>query len=226
MKTMIFALMLFCAFVPSADASQIDAIMSEGQKAYVNGDYQKAGACFDRAVLDAPERFDVFLYSAKALAGKGHFSLALVDVDESIRLNPDNTESFCVKSYILQAMGEEKTALDNINGLLLKHPQNAAVYYVRAIVNEEMDQLDAAIDDYTKALKFKGKTFSKKKDEIVLNLPQMPALDRKCAAIYFGRAMAYSKNGDFKKAKKDFKKAIEIEPSLIRNIPEGVLEED
>lgn len=223
MRILVLAVLFLSFFHSSGQASEIDAIVSEGQKAYVTGDYQKAGACFDKAMIDAPERFDVFLYSAKVWTGKGNLPLALVDVDESIRLNPDNTESLCMRSYILQAMGEDNTAFRYINDILAKKPKNAAAYYVRAIVLEDMGNLDAAIEDYTKALKLKSKTF--KKNEVVLNFKDMPGLDRKGAAIYFGRGMAYSKNGDFKKAEKDFKKALELDPVLIKNMPEGMFEE-
>lgn len=227
-KILVVLSVLFC-FTATAMAADADNLVNQGQDACRQGDYQKAVFFFNKAILLEPERGDIFLQSAKAWVELGDYQQAINDLDECIRLSPNELESYCVRSYLLQLTGEHQKALLDINKLLGDYPANVSLYYVRAFIFEQAGDFDSAIADYTKALKLNKDLPEKgKKDELLLfaELSDLPFFDKKGAALYFGRAMAQSKNGNFSEAKKDFKKAARLNNDIIDELPEGVVASD
>lgn len=224
-KVFVF-LCLFFSFSVSALASDVEVLVAQGQQAYTQGEYKQAAILFNKAILQQPDRSDIFLQSAKALVELGDYSQALNDLDESIRLNPAGLEGYCIRSYLLMITGEQQKAVFDISKLMDVYPENVLLYYVRAFLYEQTGEFDKAIVDYTEALRLNKKT-NKSASSVELLLfaefSETPAFDKAGAALYYCRAMAQSKNGNFIEAKKDFKKAAKLNSQLLDDLPEGIV---
>ena len=226
-KKALFVLCLLVCFSRVTFASDVNNLLAEGKGAYKRGENQKAVYYFSKAILLDNERGEIFLHSAKAWVELGDYQQAINDLDECIRLDPTGIEGYCMRSYILQMQGDHQKAIFDINILLNSYPNNAPLYYVRAFIFEQAGDFDKAIADYTQALKLNKSVPGKRKKDDLLNfadLSDMPFFDKKGAALYFCRAMAQSKKGNFIQAKKDFKKAAQLNNNFIDDLPEGIVD--
>lgn len=226
MKKIFLFLSVFFCFAASALAADVETIVAQGKLSYEQGNYQQAAILFNKAILAQPDRADVFLYSAKAWVEMGNYQQAIDDLDECIRLNPNAIESYCIRSYLLQLTGENEKAVLDINKLMAVYPENVMLYYVRALLYEQSGEFEKAIEDYTYALKInKLIPKNKKQDELLLfaEVSDAPLFDKEGAILYYGRAMAQSKNGNFTEAKKDFKRAAKLNAEFLDDVPEGVI---
>ena len=211
-----------------AAAPELEDLIKEGKKAYAAGSYKVAGTLFNKAIIVAPERADIYLNSAQAWLEQGNSQQALNDLDEYIRLMPLELESYCIRSYVWQVMGEYENALSDVNTALQLQPNSSALYYVRGLVWEAAGEFDKAVKDYTKGLEILKKSAKAKANSnqpglvTYADLSDVTVYDKNGAALYFHRALAQSKNGNFVAAKKDFKRAIKIDENLKKNLPEDI----
>jgi tetratricopeptide (TPR) repeat protein len=199
-----------------------------GQKAYREGDYEASVLFFSKAILNSPEEAVLYLGSAKAWVKAGNLGQAANDAREAVRIAPNQEEGYCLHSYILYLLGEEEESLAVADRAIELFPASPLAYYGRAVILESLDDFERAIADYTKALRLYKKIPRKMRKQGLsefADCAQRPFFDAKAAALYFGRGMAQSKGGNFKKAKRDLKRAVKIRPELSFYLPEGIDEQ-
>jgi tetratricopeptide (TPR) repeat protein len=195
------------------------------QKAYRNGDYEASVLLFSKAILFYPEQAELFLGSAKAWVKAGNLQQALNDAREAVRVAPERTEGYCMLAYVLHLSGEDGEALATVNIAVGLLPESPLAYYGRAIIREAASDFEQAIADYTEAIRLHKKMPRKTRTRGLYEFTDCagrPFYDEKAAALYFGRGMAQSQNGDFKKARRELKRAVKIRPELALYLPEGI----
>lgn len=208
-----------------ATAAPLEAekLMQDANVAYKAGSYNLAGKLFNKAIIAAPELSAAYFGSAKAWLEMGDCRQAINDLDECIRLNPGDVESYCIRSYAWQVLGDYDKAVADINVALAVQPKNSALYYARGLIHVNQGEIGKAVADYDTAIAFIADTPKKLRADslqVFAELAEVAPLDKNGGAVYFQRGMAYSQNGDFKAAKKDFKRAVKIKPELGKEIPE------
>jgi len=72
----------------------------------------------------------------------GEFNLAIVDLNQSIRLKPDSAEALFNRGIAYSDDGDYARAVDDFDNSLKLHPGNASALYARGIAKQ--NQLDAA----------------------------------------------------------------------------------
>ncbi|MDR2006073.1 MAG: tetratricopeptide repeat protein [Acidaminococcales bacterium] len=198
-----------------------------GQKSYREGEYEASVLFFSKAILSNPEQAELYLGSAKAWVRAGNLIQAANDAREAVRIAPDREEGYFFNSYILHLLGEESEAAAGADRAIEIFPASPFAYYGRAVIWESASDFGRAIADYTEALRLYKKTPKKARKQGMHEFADCtgrPFFDENAAALYFGRGMAQSKNGNFKDAKRDLKRAVKIRPELSLYLPEGIIE--
>ena len=224
-KKLILALLLLFPFnmTAFADHETVDNLIAVGMAQYEEGDYVEARYSFNQAIVLAPERADVFFYSAKVWQGMGDWQQAVGDLSECIRVEPDNFENYTIRAYLWAGMKNVENAQADIAKAMELQPDSVSVYYARAVIFETAGMYDKAILDYTKAIELNKKTSKSKRVDSMLKFAEFVGVhicDKEGAALYFHRGMSLSKSGESSKAKKDFKVAVKLEPKLAESLPE------
>ncbi|MDR3349177.1 MAG: tetratricopeptide repeat protein [Acidaminococcales bacterium] len=231
-QTAIFLFIFLFLFLPRSgnaaigpDAGAYFAAM--GQKSYREGDYGASVLFFSKAILNSPERAELYLGSAKAWVKAGDLTQAANDAREAVRIAPDREEGYCLNSYILYLMGEQDEAVAFADRTVEIFPASPFAYYGRAVVWESLSDFSRAIADYSEALRLYKKMPKRLRARGMnefADCAERPFFDEKAAAIYFGRGMAQSKDGNFKEARRDLRRAVKIRPELSLYLPEGIIE--
>ncbi|MDD6207133.1 MAG: tetratricopeptide repeat protein [Clostridiales bacterium] len=192
------------------------------------GDYEKARAQFDRAVLDKENQIvwenNKIAYRGKALSyyEENDYENALVFLDKALKISAKkemDTDLLSYKGDILYRMGKYTDAKEVFSDILKSEKKNSMIYQKRALVYEKLEQTEQAQSDLNQALKYDKKNRElyiqkylllnriKKEDEAkkvlekALNLKVKTARD----SCYYGRFLYYS--GRHKEAVEQLEKA-------------------
>ncbi len=228
-KKILFAVLVCLSLSLSsvyAKSFDVEYFLQEGKKAYNQGNFIRATFYYSKAMLINPERSDIFFNSAKNWLSLGDVQQALNDIDECLRLNPKNLDFICSKIYLQALSGDFDEAMLQINQHIKEQPQNSAFYLVRGLIFEQNEIFDKAIVDYDMAIKLHGKIPEKNRQdslEVFSSLTNLYAIDKDGGALHLYKAMAKSKSGNFSSAKRDFKKAVNINKLLTGKVPEGIV---
>lgn len=138
------------------------------------------------------------IHSSRAIAyrHKNNLDKAMVDANESIRLNPRYYGGYFQHAAISRRSGNLDQAISCYDAAIRLNPNYAQSYYGRAIAYSEEGDYDQAIRDSTEAIRLKDKTYQ--------------------AAFYYNRAIYYQALGNFDKAIADFNDAIRIAANDLR----------
>jgi tetratricopeptide (TPR) repeat protein len=126
-------------------------------------------------------------------------------------------------------MGAREEALNAINKAMERFPNNVALYYARALIFQTAADLEKAITDYTVAIQLYKDTPRKKRTETLQDFADSfgrPAIDKKGAALYLARGIALSQNGEFKQARRDLKRAGNLNSNLRKYLPDGLADDN
>lgn len=224
-KLLLVFLLLFSLNISAfaEEREEVDSLIATGMSQYEEGNFTEARYAFNQAIIMAPERADVFFYSAKVWLGMGDWQQAIGDISESIRVEPDNFEIYTIRAYLWAGMKNVENARADIAKAMELNPNSPSVYYAQAFIFETAGMYDEAVRDYTKAMELNKKLPKSKRADSMKKFAQfvgVHVLDKEGAALYFHRGMSLSKSGDTAKAKKDFKVAVKFEPKLAKSLPE------
>ena len=104
-------------------------------------------------VIPAPPDPQFFLARGQAELSQGLVAQAIIDFDESIRLNPTNPLVYCLRGVANQRLDNKLRALGDLSEAILRDPQAPAPYRARAQVYSAMQRYNRAIEDYNVVLR-------------------------------------------------------------------------
>jgi tetratricopeptide (TPR) repeat protein len=146
---------------------------------------------FSKAIQIKPKYRDAFLVRGIARKMKHKYKEASEDLEKAISLDPNNDDAYISLAEVKYHLTDYTKADFYYSEYLKKHPNDYGIYSDRGYVRMERLYLKEAIEDYTKAIE--------------LN-PSEQYKD------YLERGKAKYLIQDYDGTKKDFYKAIEIEP--------------
>ena len=133
------------------------------------------------------------IYAARGtgLTVKGDFAKALVDFDESLRLNPKNLVALSNRAATLVLRGETEKAIADLDTAISLDPKNPATFSARGVAWRQLREFDKSIADLDEAVR----------------------LEPKEAGAYNNRALTFKDIGDYDRAIADLNEAIRLNPT-------------
>ncbi len=128
------------------------------------------------------------VYSRKDLYEK-----AMVEFDESIRLNPDFARAYYQRGFIARKIGQDDHAIDDYNRALRLDPELFPAYVNRGVIYVDKRLYHEAIQDFHRAIR----------------------LDPTNPRIYSDRGCAFYGNGNYDRAMEDFNEALRLDPNYV-----------
>ena len=165
-------------------------------------DYYNAEIDFERSKSYSPNNADLFYYKAKLKIETYDLIQALIDIDESIRLQSDEPKYYALRADIkirhskpAPDSDDYQSVLGDINVAVALDPNNPDYYVLRSNFLRSMGEVTAALDDYNTVIEL-----SPKKEE-----------------AYTSRGVIKMNNYEYQSAAMDFTKSIIINPEEERN---------
>jgi len=136
-------------------------------------------------------------YSGRGAAylAEGEYDLALVDIEEAIRLEKNSFRAYNKRSLILLHQGQYDLAIADNNRALEVNPQSKEAYNNRGVARVHKGQYDLAIADFSRALEID---------------PQSPN-------AYLNRAIVYYKLKQYDKSWRDVREMERIGWTVDQN---------
>jgi len=194
-----------CAILPRI-ASDAQYEFDEGLALFNRGQYAQAIPRFQRATEIDPDFGRAYLYLGRSNASLGKWRQALPPLRAAYRLSPEDTKKaaldFLIDALFGVAVEEFKSgnffsSIDHLGQVLALQPDStrARGEIVKTLIAQGGDSLTRgnvteAIRAYTEAVKWSPDNFE----------------------AIFGLATAFSKNGDFLKARETLREAMRVNP--------------
>jgi tetratricopeptide (TPR) repeat protein len=166
-------------------------LMSEGSKALVAKEYDRAIAIFHNALRLDPKDAHALRERGDAWSAKKEYHEAIKDYDEAIRLNPADALDFNNRGWRA------------IEGGALNFNNRGWAWY-------EKKEYDKAIQDYDEAIRIYDKLI-KHYETLDNYTPYYP----NHALTFRNRGFAWSKKEDYDRAIKDYDEAIRLNPKYV-----------
>jgi tetratricopeptide (TPR) repeat protein len=147
------ALLLCCLVIPANLVAQDAAEYLNRAKAAVEmGNYDKAVADCDKALVIDPKSAEAFNVRGHAWACQSKFDRAIVDFDQALAINPKFAEAYNNRGGSWLDKGDYDKAIADCNQALSLNPKLAGAYFVRGLVWSRKREDDKATADYSRAL--------------------------------------------------------------------------
>ena len=156
------------------------------------GDTAKAISSMQTAVEQNPEYYDAFIQLGLLFASKAD-KAAVMYYDNALKLNPTSAEALYNKAKFLQDISAWEQSLAIYEELLKLNPNDKKVHYNIGVVTM------LGKEEYTNAIPYFNKVIE---------------LDAQDYYAYYSRATCYQATGKDLLAKKDYRMALQINPSF------------
>jgi tetratricopeptide (TPR) repeat protein len=133
------------------------------------------------------------IYAARGTgwAAKSDLARAIVDFDESLRLNPKNLVALSNRGATWVLKGEPAKAIADLDAVIGLNPKNPASFSARGALWRQLREFDKSIADLDEAIR----------------------LDPKQSQAYNNRALTWRDAGDYDRAIADLDEAIRLNPA-------------
>jgi adenylate cyclase len=131
--------------------SIVEAVVS-GWTEFVADDLGRAETLGQKALSLDPVLSTAYQLLAEVHIYRGHFDLALGQIDRALQINPSNAESFAARGMILAWAGRAAEALPWVEGALRIDPANARTAFNLGIAYYFLDRYGEAIEAMDRAL--------------------------------------------------------------------------
>jgi adenylate cyclase len=142
-------------------------VVSSGWTQYVADDLARADTLGQKALSLDPASTAAYRLLAEVHMNRGHFDLALGQIEHALEINPSDAESFATRGAILAWAGRAAEALPWIEGALRLDPANARAAFYLGMAYYFLDRYGDAVDAMDRAVagnlgrntQFMGRTF-------------------------------------------------------------------
>jgi tetratricopeptide (TPR) repeat protein len=124
-------------------------------------------------------------------AAKNDFARAIMDFDESLRLNPKNLVALSNRGAAWVLKGEPARAIADLDAVIGLNPKNPVSFSARGALWRQLKEFDKSIADLDEAIR----------------------LDPKQSQAYNNRALTWKAAGDYDRAIADLDEAIRLNPA-------------
>ena len=196
-----------------------------GEKHYLNGEYEKAIIELTNAIELNPNYVDAYHYRANAYMNLGKYDLALADLDKAISISPDNAFLYYIRGLFYKEIGDFDKVLADQNKAISIDPQYGDAYLERGVAYGNLGDHENALADFSKAIELNpnnplffynrgSENFTLGKyDQAIKDFNKAIELDPEYVDAYNNRGVAYAVSGNRKQAISDFDKVIELKPN-------------
>jgi adenylate cyclase len=131
--------------------SIVEAVVS-GWTEFVADDLGRAETLGQKALSLDPVLSTAYQLLAEVHANRGHFDLALGQIDRALQINPSNADSLATRGAILAWAGRAAEALPWVEGALRIDPANARTAFYLGMAYYLLDRYGEAIEAMDRAL--------------------------------------------------------------------------
>ncbi len=131
--------------------SIVEAVVS-GWTEFAADDLGRAETLGQKALSLDPVLSTAYQLLAEVHANRGHFDLALGQIDRALQINPSNADSFATRGAILAWAGRAEEALPWVEGALRIDPTNARTAFYLGIAYYLLDRYGEAVEAMDRAL--------------------------------------------------------------------------
>jgi len=154
----------------------------------------------ENAVADATQAIELSPETADYYQNRGSFylyfldlpELAMADYEKGLSLAPADPSMYLTRGLARNALGQTDQALEDYDKAIELDPDYGAAYFERGVIKFTRELHDKAIIDFTQSIR----------------------LDHNLAMSYARRAIQFDLLGRTKEAISDYRKVLEIDPSI------------
>lgn len=205
-------------------AAQAAAFEQRAHALLARGAYATAIVDFERVLFRQPDNVRAYTGRAHALVALGRIDEALADYTEAIKRDPHYVPAYLGRVQLLKQRNDLQALAANYAQLAQLDPaHNVAYHYARGNALQGLGELVAARRAYDAALRQQPEhadalyeralisLAEEKEQQAILDLDHTLRLKPRAAA-YYARGLAYIALSDYKRARHDFGRAIELRP--------------
>ncbi|GFO82645.1 tetratricopeptide repeat protein [Methyloceanibacter sp.] len=181
----------FFSEVIGADPNRAQAYLNRGNTFARLGEFDASLGDYSRVIALEPKQFEGWYNRGSARIAARQYDDAIADLTEAIRLRPNVGYAYCNRGLGYLRKAERDKALANFEKGLSLWADMPLCYYGRGEVRLADGKYQEAIDDFTRGINSK---------------PTAESLTQ--------RATAYESIGEKKKALKDYRSALSLQPRL------------
>ncbi len=164
----------------------------------------------------------VFMTCGDAYAGKKDWDHALLDYDETIKIDPKNADAWVNRGNTYGHKEQHDRSIQNYDEAIRLNPNLEEAYSNRALQYLALKNVDKALPDLTEAIRLNPKSAwayrwrilalleLKRTDEALVDAETLVTLRPELSDAYYCRAEAHLARRDYPKARVDFERAIEL----------------
>ena len=132
------------------------AYVNRGDSYHQLGQYDRAIADYDEALLLKPGDADALFNRARAYYQLGQYGRALQDYDQSLVQDPGKPDALSERGLTLRALGRPREAIGDFDEALEIDPTYYKAYSWRGDARYDLGQPDLAFEDWAKAIRLEG----------------------------------------------------------------------
>ncbi|MCZ4317626.1 tetratricopeptide repeat protein [Aequorivita viscosa] len=152
MKNLLFLALTFC-FNTLFAQNNINTFIEEGIAYHDNGEYNKALAAYEKALLLDPQSTVVNYEMALTYFKKNDYKNTIARADMVLKKNDDNlVNAYLIKGSALDMMGEVKESIKLFKKAIRKFPEDYLLPYNLALNHYKLNQMDEAKEYVIKAI--------------------------------------------------------------------------
>ena len=196
---------LIIVFVSLAVSSPVLATNSpqigSGLEHLSQGNYEEARLRFDEILRADSQHLQARQYRCFAHLNLEKYESAIADCSLVIEAKPNELEAYLWRGLAYYRRANYQEAIHNYNQILKQNPDHPQALYNRGLAQSAIAQLDEALADYNQALQLSEGLSEQEK-----------------ATIYNDRGIVFLQQNQYKKARKDFSQAIQLDQNDSRSL--------
>jgi tetratricopeptide (TPR) repeat protein len=232
LRSVIFLLWLFASATviqaQNSRASSATSYLERGNQWLEKGDWDRAIADYDLAVVFDPSSYRAFYNRGLARDRKGDLVGAISDYSKTIDLNPRFVAAYLNRGAALYEMGEIRSALRDFDRAIELNPREVKAYVSRGTARQKVGDTDGALADSTEAIRLDhrddvawgnrcGLRYVKQEYAAALSdCNQALQLNPHNDAAWGNRGLFRTAKGDAAGAVTDFDQALKLNPHETR----------
>lgn len=141
--------------VSAGDKLIADDYIKQGEALYIQGNYEEAMTCFDKAILLNQNIDEAWYWRGNVLVKMQRLEEAIASYEQAISIKPDRHEAWYNKANLLSRLQRYEEAILSYEQACASSPENYAVWHTRAALLGKLQRYQEAIACYDRALTIK-----------------------------------------------------------------------